>query len=375
MEVNRSAFDSRASIATVKSSSAPLGAAPSDDIEMMVSQRSLVMDMQDDMAAALSQFRRRLNQQVRETRRNLSESAKEADRAKQEGNAEPIERLAAISADVGYDPRRFLAAAMRLYRDPTALALALAALFRSEEPEFEDQASAKRAAAQAYALLLAGENGRRIRAGVNASVAARTFSERLRLRAKELRRAYSDFLFGDSDALEIYERLLEDFGSLVREEVVAFLEAALLADMGASDPSCSISEFGNRLAQLGQLRMLRCADVAFSHALQRAGVLLEQSEDVAALTKFFVRSIRFPALGKELYETLLTNSLCLALPEQQRTAAQSVLAAAAAIPARIFHHDTEQANSAKRLLLDALAQSLPPGTFPLASTELGRRQG
>lgn len=374
MEINRSGFEARATLTAVKSASAAPAAAPSDDVELMVSQRSLVMDMQDDMAAALSQFRRRLTQQTRETRRNLSESAKEAEKAKQEGNAEPIEKLAAISADVGYDPRRFLAAALRLYRDPAELAAMLAALFRSDEPELEDKTDAKRAAAQAYALLLAGEKGAAIRAGMNANAAARSFSERLRLRAKELRRAYSDFLFSDADTLEIYERLLEEFGLLVRHEVLGFLEAALLADMGATDPSCSIAEFGNRLSQLGQLRLLRCADVAFSGALKRAGVLLDLPDDSPALTKFFVRAIRFPALGKELYDTLLASCLCLSLPGQPTAAAQSVVAGASAIPARVFHHDPEQANAAKQLLLEALAQNLPADTFPLASTQLGRHQ-
>ncbi len=373
MEVNRSGFDTRATFSSVTSTSTRPGAAPTEDIELLPSQRSLVMDMQDDMAAALSQFRRRLTQQTRETRRNLSEGAKEAERAKQDGNAEPIERLTAISADVGYDPRRFLAAALRLYRDPAQLAAALAQLFRSDEPEVEERAALKRAAAQAYALLLAGENGRSVRAGMNAGVAAKAFSQRLRLRAKALRKTYGDFLFSEQDTLHVYERLLDDFGAEVREEVVAFLEAALLADMGASDPSCSVVEFGNRLSELGQLRLLRCSDVAFSASLVQSGVLAADADDTPALARFFVRAIRFPALGKELYDTLLAQCLSLTMPDQAPAAVQTVLTAVSAIPSRVFHQDVEHANKAKRLLLDALAENLPPGTFPLASAELGAR--
>lgn len=102
-----------------------------------------------------------------------------------------------------------------------------------------------------------------LKAGINSALKAQLFGNILALSAGLLRASYRQFLQSEDSLVEVYIDWIASYGHEARDSVLDFMEEALLADISAQDPSCSHIEFGNFLGRLGQLKLLRSADLNF----------------------------------------------------------------------------------------------------------------
>lgn len=118
---------------------------------------------------------------------------------------------------------------------------------------------------------LAGRVPRRtLLSGANAALSARSHASASGLHAAELRALYRGFVEQCPDALDTYSDWIETFDAAHRTVLVAFVRDALVADMDASDPSCTQAEFAPLAQALHTLVRLRSADRAFVARLRAA---------------------------------------------------------------------------------------------------------
>lgn len=104
---------------------------------------------------------------------------------------------------------------------------------------------------------------KKLHAGINISVKAKIFGEKLSLSPGIIRQAYRDFIESDETELELYQSWIALFGSAKRNIIIDFMESALTADMDANIPSSSCNEFSGLLGKLVQLKNIRSSDFHF----------------------------------------------------------------------------------------------------------------
>lgn len=139
------------------------------------------------------------------------------------------------------------------------------------------------------------------KAGINVALKARLYGQKLKMTPASVRIAYRDFIQSDDKELLIYEKWVSFYGPERRHVLVDFMEKALLTDIEASDPSCSIAEFGFLLRRLGQIKLIRSADALFIYGVMN-NVLTRKfvnTEDKWLL--FLMSSLQKP---EEIYATL-----------------------------------------------------------------------
>ncbi|KVN41163.1 type III secretion system gatekeeper subunit SctW [Burkholderia ubonensis] len=212
-----------------------------------------VLQSADEMTAALTQFRYR---PARERKTADMTHSDGFERVLEDDSLPRAQRIVAIARAGGASIAGLLREARALFSDPSDLVMVLRALLRHRDlDEFER--------ARLLTLLEEVETAaepRRLKAGINCALKARIFGRALGLSAGLLRETYRQFLESAAPEIEIYEDWIATYGHTRRARVLEFVEGALLTDVAAQDPSCSMLEFGNLLGRIGQLRLLRSAD-------------------------------------------------------------------------------------------------------------------
>jgi type III secretion protein W len=269
---------------------------------------SLLANMNEELSMLLSHFGRRQGADRNEREQRLG-FTRQIDEILQVDAPERIGKLHdAATGDSRMSAQSLLVFARQLFSDPSDLALALGELLRHWRlPE----ASRKRLE-KARELLLEQDGEQPVRAGINAAQKCRLFGKKLGLSSQDLREAYRAFVSGQYSEVAQYAYLLEAFGFEQRHHAIDFLQETLALDISATDPSCSLEEFGTLLDRLLTLRLLRSTDRTFFASVapqQGAPWDVAQSEQLLQLLLDSVQSAeRIRQQVNELLERLLRFS-------------------------------------------------------------------
>jgi len=227
-----------------------------DGATAAVAQR--IVQISDELSAALTQFRgRRLFEQKSETVSDTFERVLEDDTVPKARQVLSLARLA--DKPIAW----LLQMARQLFPDDSDLALVLRELLRRRKLE----TFTRQRLETLLQTVVAQASPKRLNAGINAALKARMFGASMAVRAGLLRETYRDFLESDEGPLSCYQDWIALYGPPQRMNVLAFIEAALLTDICAQDPSCSRAEFGQLLTRVNDLKRLRSADELFISAV------------------------------------------------------------------------------------------------------------
>lgn len=312
----------------------------------------------DDMSAALTRFRHRRHFELK------ADSQPESFEAVLDDEALPKARQVLALAKVADKPVEWLLQAARgLFPDDSDLVLVLRELLRRGKL----QADARQRLEQLLETVVAQASPRRLKAGINSALKARLFGRAMALRAGLLREAYRDYLESELGAACCYEDWVALFGAGRRAVVLAFIEAALLTDIAAQDPSCSREEFGPLLARLADLKRLRSADAAFVGGLVGHEQVREYNGEEADWLVFFFGVLRYPGELDALLSGVFGERLLLALHRERSTLLQAVRRACLQLPGELF---------AEADALQQLAEQFAGlAEIALAHERVERRQG
>lgn len=212
------------------------------------------VQISDEMSAALAQFRGRRQFELKSD--TLTDNF---ERVLDDDTVPKVRQILSL-ARLGDKPISWLLQmARKLFADDSDLALVLRELLRRKKLE----KSTRQRLETLLQTVVAQASPKRMNAGINAALKARMFGASMAVRAALLRETYRDFLESDEGPVSCYQDWIALYGPLQRTNVLAFIEAALLTDISAQDPSCSRAEFGQLLARLNDLKRLRSADGLF----------------------------------------------------------------------------------------------------------------
>ncbi|MGY2259667.1 type III secretion system gatekeeper subunit SctW [Pseudomonas sp. SDO55104_S430] len=212
------------------------------------------VQISDEMSAALAQFRGRRHFELKsDTLTDNFERVLDDDTVPKAKQILSLARLA--DKPVAW----LLEMARSLFPDDSDLALVLRELLRRKKLE----ARTRQRLETLLQTVVAQASPKRLNAGINTALKARMFGSCMAVRAALLRETYRDFLESDEGPLECYQDWIALYGPNQRLNVLTFIEAALLTDISAQDPSCSRAEFGDLLTKVNHLKRLRSADELF----------------------------------------------------------------------------------------------------------------
>ncbi|PMY64814.1 MULTISPECIES: type III secretion system gatekeeper subunit SctW [Pseudomonas] len=303
---------------------------PDDDATPAASVQRFV-ENSDEMAASLrSQFRRRGDFG-----------------SKFEGLAESFERV--LDEDVIPKARQIqslaklaersiewlLAQARGLFPDDSDLVLVLRELLRAKV-----MAEATRQRLEALLQqVLAQSPPKRLKAGINSALKAKMFGKALALRAALLRDTYRSFLESEGGPVESYEDWVAIYGYQHRSSVLEFIEAALLTDIDAQDPSCSRDEFGQLLKKLGDLKRLRSVDAMFVRRLLGDQLVCRHNASEPDWLVFLLGLLQFPDELEQLLSGVLGERLLLVEHHERAQLLQLLRLICLALPLELFGDD------------------------------------
>ncbi|MEZ1316864.1 type III secretion system gatekeeper subunit SctW [Pseudomonas fluorescens] len=213
-----------------------------------------LVQISDEMSAALTQFRARRQFELKPD--SLPDNL---ERVLDDDPLPKVRQLLRLAPLADASVASLLTTARKLFADDSDLAWVLRELLRRKTL---DETSRQRLEALLQAVVDQA-SAKRLNAGINAALKARLFGAGLVVRAALLRETYRDFLESEDGPLDSYQHWIALYGPARRLQVLAFIEAALLTDIGAQDPSCSRLEFGQMLARLNELKRLRSAEAQF----------------------------------------------------------------------------------------------------------------
>ncbi|AZC38208.1 type III secretion system gatekeeper subunit SctW [Pseudomonas chlororaphis] len=303
---------------------------PDDDATPAASVQRFV-ENSDEMAASLrSQFRRRGDFG-----------------SKFEGLAESFERV--LDEDVIPKARQIqslaklaersiewlLAQARGLFPDDSDLVLVLRELLRAKVMA---EATRQRLETLLQQVLVQSPP-KRLKAGINSALKAKMFGKALALRATLMRDTYRSFLESEGGAAESYEDWVAIYGYQHRGSVLEFIEAALLTDIDAQDPSCSREEFGQLLKKLSDLKRLRSVDVVFIRRLLRDELVCRHNASEPDWLVFLLGLLQFPDELEQLLSGVLGERLLLVEHHQRAQLLQLLRLTCLALPLELFGDD------------------------------------
>lgn len=331
---------------------------PADDSIALAKAQQFV-ENSDEMAASLrSQFRRRgdFGNQFE----GLSESFERVLEEDVAPKASQVQKLAQL-------PDRsiewLLAQARGLFPDDSDLVLVLRELLRAR-----NLADAPRQRLETLLQQVLNQAApKRLKAGINSALKAKMFGKALMLRASLMRDTYRSFLESDEGAAQSYEDWITLYGHQHRGSVLEFIEAALLTDIDAQDPSCSREEFGQLLKKLGELKRLRSADAIFIQRLLGDALVIKYNPREPDWLVFLLGLLKFPDELEEFLHGVfgdqflrvehcesgqllqLLRLTCLSLPASlfdDEESLQRVAEQFTQLADRVFAHETIQRHAA-----------------------------
>jgi|GEM_PF-3483494 len=318
-----------------------------------------LLDTVDELSALVTQIRNR-----RDMERRTALLTDGGTDAILDGDAEEkLDALMQILRDEARGrPALLLQAAQRRFADSSCLIAALRALLKRCKAHPQDVEDVRQALAQAEEACEAKPT----RAGLNVALKARIFGRKLRMTPASVRHAYRDFIQSDENALTLYQRWLSSYGTDRRHALIDFMEAALLTDMDACQPSCNIVEFGDLYGRLSQIKVIRTCDVNFVHLIKgkRFIALLNKPEEEWLL--FLMHTLDNPQALYDGLQEVAGEFLRIASAAEVSQLLQWLLTEVKKMPPAIFHNQQDR---------DALLENLfnlQQDVVGLKSTTSGR---
>jgi type III secretion system YopN/LcrE/InvE/MxiC family regulator len=288
------------------------------------------VQISDEMSAALAQFRGRRHFELK------SESLTENFEKVLEDDTVPKARQVLSLARLGDKPIAWLLQMARsLFPDDSDLALVLRELLRRKKLD----ASTRQRLETLLQTVVAQGSPKRMKAGINAALKARLFGTTMAVRAGILRETYRDFLESDDGPVSCYEDWVALFGSAQRMTVLAFIEAALLTDIDAQDPSCSRAEFGQLLIKLTDLKRLRSADGLFIAGVLGDELVCRHNPDEIDWLVFLFGLLRYPDELDQLLLGVLGESVLLSVHRERSALLHVVRRLSLQLPFELFPDD------------------------------------
>jgi len=285
------------------------------------------VQISDELSAALAQFRgRRLFELKSDPLTDTFERVLEEDTLPK---AQQVLKLARLTdKPVAW----LLQMARSLFPDDSDLALVLRELLRRKNM----QASTRQRLETLLQTVVAQANPKRMNAGINAALKARMFGASMAVRAGLLRETYRDFLESEEGPVSCYQDWIALYGPSRRIHVLDFIEAALLTDISAQDPSCSCAEFGRLLARVNDLKRLRSADVLFIGSLLSDALICRHNPHEPDWLVFLFGVLAYPDELDQLLLGVLGERVLLS-PHRERSAVlQTVRRLSLRLPTPLF---------------------------------------
>lgn len=296
-----------------------------DSATAAVAQR--LVQISDELSAALTQFRgRRLFEQKSEGLTDTFERVLEDDTVPKARQVLSLARLA--DKPVTW----LLQMARQLFPDDSDLALVLRALLRRRTLETRTRQRLE----TLLQTVIAQGSPKRMNAGINAALKARLFGKSMAVRAGLLRETYRDFLEFDDGPLSCYQDWIALYGPAQRMNVLAFIEAALLTDISAQDPSCSRTEFGQLLGRVTDLKRLRSADELFIGALLDDALICRHNPDESDWLVFLFGVLTYPDELDQLLLGALGEGVLLSAHRERSTVLQTLRRLSLRLPPPLF---------------------------------------
>jgi type III secretion system YopN/LcrE/InvE/MxiC family regulator len=222
--------------------------------------------------------------------------------------------------------------ARNLFTDDSDLVLVLRELLRQKNLP---HASRERLE-QMLLTVKAQATPKRLKGGINCSLKARLFGKTLGLRARLMRDTYRSFLESDDGPVADYEDWIALFGHPHRGGVLSFIEAAVLTDIDAQDPSCTGLEFGALLGRLGQLKRLRSADQIFITTLLANDLIHQRRIDEPQLLVLMLGLLQYPDELDDLLEQGFEEAFLLSSHADRSALLGLIRRSVALLPAELF---------------------------------------
>lgn len=269
-----------------------------DDNEGIVVTAQKILDSLDEMSALAWVRFRRLTEKRDEI---ISDSA--LDYILDEESPQKLQNLIGVLRNEKVlSVKQLLEYARTLFADPSDLYAALRGLLRNSTLS----KSELKLLEESLETLEDEDNEkvRSMRAGLNIALKARIFGKKMDTSPGRLRDTYRKFLRGEGTALDNYEDWVADYGARKRVIITDFMENALVTDIDANDPSCSLSEFGYLRGHLTQIKNIRSSDFIFIQKIKRNKLLISFNNSEDEWLYFFFCILRNPeSLFTSLKET------------------------------------------------------------------------
>lgn len=281
----------------------------------------------DEMSAMLTQFRGRRNFELKSD--SLMDNF---ERVLDDDTVPKVQQVLSLARLADKPVTWLLQMVRKLFPDDSDLALVLRELLRRKKLE--------KATRQRLETLLqtvvAQASPKRMNAGINTALKARMFGASLAVRAALLRETYRDFLESDEGPLSCYQDWIALYGPSKRMTVLAFIEAALLTDICAQDPSCSCAEFGQLLARVTDLKRLRSADELFVGSLLADALVSRHNPEESDWLVFLFGVLTYPDELDQLLLGVLGERLLLSPHVERSTVLQKVRRLSLQLPPSLF---------------------------------------
>lgn len=297
--------------------------------ESPVARLQKFTDATDEMSAAMSQFRSRRDYE----KKTGSSGETSFDRVLDDEVEPKFDKLVKILQKFdGANIENLLRDAKALFTDDSDLVLVLREALRRRNL---DEVVRKRL----KALLSKVEkeaDPKRLKAGINVALKARLFGKTLNMSPAIMRESYREFLESEEDEIELYQNWIATYGVEKREIAVNFMEDALLSDIDAVDPSCSHVEFGNLLARIGQIKMIRSCDKVFIQGLLSEHMISNVSQDERVWLLFMFTIIQTPDELSLILSQVLGTYFSYASKNERAALIQLIYRYCKQIPEQVF---------------------------------------
>ncbi|KWK77693.1 type III secretion system gatekeeper subunit SctW [Burkholderia ubonensis] len=303
-----------------------IGANEAAEVQMQVAEA------EDDAADILAQFGRFRASERRTRRSDDFERILDSDADEKLGDLE-----GRLAADGGRSVKLTVATLLREARerfsDGSDMLLALRELRRRRRLNGEHVEILE----QAMEELLNGDEGKRVKAGVNAALKAKAFGARMQLDPRRLRDLYRQFLEFEGSYLVVYQDWIDQFGARKRKRILDYVRAALTYDMHSLDPSCRCAaEFGPLISTLNQARALSSADELFIGRMLKNDLACDCGITEDCALAMMLGGLQRPFAITEVLMDAMGDVLRMLADERRSQLLQLTLRAFAAIPTTLY---------------------------------------
>lgn len=305
-----------------------------------------VYESLDEATAAVNRYRQLRSRGSQEDAAAVLHDASAGD--DEEDHVSRIDQIFKIlDTDARSSARSLLQLMRMLFSDPSDLVMVLRQMLHNSHLS---RAKRKRLE-ETLALAEEEADEKQLKAGINVALKAKMFGKKLALSPAIIRQAYRDFLESDADELTLYQSWVALFGAAKRGLIVDFMEAALTADMDASEPSCKSDEFRVLLGKLVQLKHIRSADSQFMRRFLSGSVVKQLGHSEERWLFFLFTIMRSPDLLRLAFRDAAGDAFSALTPRQQ-SETLSWLRSCLAMFAHACYHSAEH----RSLLIDRLSE-------------------